>query len=125
MKAEKDIVGAWRTQLTGYNTIASGVTRYDQTLDFSDAGTVVMDNTLPGDVNHVTGRYELTKIDGSPAVKITWDIPVDKPSLLYYRFQGENLLTSRAPGSLNVSQELNIGNQDPVVYIRLPKSPGQ
>ena len=116
-----EVLGTWHTQLTGYNTVAAGVTRYDQTVTFSDAGTVVMDNTLPGEVNHVTGRYELTKLDGHPIIKITWDALVDQPSELYYRFQGAKLLTSRAPGSLDVSQELNVGNQEPIVYVKVPK----
>jgi hypothetical protein len=121
-KSEKDLVGTWRTQLTGYNTVAAGITRYDQTVTFTDTALVTMDNTLPGDLNHVTGRYELTKIDGHPVIKITWDAAVDKPSELYYRFQGEKLLTSRAPGSLDLSRELNVGNQDPIVYVQVPQS---
>jgi hypothetical protein len=124
-KAQKSIIGTWRTRLTGYNTVAAGITQYDQTVVFTDAGVVTMDNTLPGDVNHVTGRYELTKTDGHPVIKITWDIPVDKPSELYYSFQGDKLLTSRAPGSLDMSKQLNVGNQDPVVYVRLEKPPPQ
>jgi len=121
----KKITGTWRTQLTGYNTVAAGITRYDQTVTFTEAGIVVMDNTLPGDVNHVTGRYELTKLDGHPLIKIKWDAAVDKPSELYYQFQGANLLTSRAPGSLDVSRQLNVGNQEPIVYIPLPQSPAK
>jgi len=120
-KAKDDLVGTWRTKLTGYNTVAAGITQYDQTVEFTDAGTVTMDNTLPGDVNHVTGRYELSMTDGHALIKITWDIPVDKPSELYYSFQDGKLLTSRAPGSLDLSKQLNVGNQDPVVYLRLQK----
>jgi hypothetical protein len=116
--AEKDVVGTWRTRLTGYNTVAAGITQYDQTVKFTPDGLVEMYNTLPGDLNLVKGRYELTKLDGHPIIKITWDAPVDKPSELYYKFQGENLLTSRAPGSLDASKQLNVGNQDPVVYER-------
>ena len=116
--AEKDVVGTWRTQLTGYNTVAAGITQYDQTVKFTADGVVEMYNTLPGDVNSVSGRYELTTLDSHPIIKITWDAPVDKPTELYYKFQGENLLTSRAPGSLDVSQQLNVGNEDPVVYRR-------
>ena len=65
-----------------------------------------------------TGRYELTKLDGHPLIQITWAGGVDKPSQLYYTFQGDKLLTSRAQVFLDLSQELNVGNQDPVVYGR-------
>jgi len=121
VSAEKKLIGVWHTQLTGYNTVAAGVTEYDQNVEFTDSGTVRMYNTLPGDVNDVSGKYELTKIDGEQVIKITWDIPVDKPTELYYQFQGDKLLTSRAPGSLDMSQELNVGNQDPVVYVRIER----
>ena len=121
-KSEKDIIGTWRTKLTGYNTVAAGITQYDQTVKFTKDGIVEMYNTLPGDLNLVTGRYELTKLDGHPLIKITWAGGVDKPSQLYYRFQGDKLLTSRAPGSLDLSRELNVGNQDPVVYERFDGS---
>ncbi len=117
-KSEKDIVGTWRTKLTGYNTVAAGVTQYDQTVKFTEDGIIEMYNTLPGNLNFVTGRYELTKLDGHPLIRITWAGGVDKPSQLYYTFQGDKLLTSRAPGSLDLSRELNVGNQDPVVYQR-------
>jgi hypothetical protein len=120
-KARKDLVGTWRTQLTGYNSVAAGMTQYDQTVTFTDAGIITMDTTLPGELNHVTGRYTLSVLDGKPAITITWDGGVEKPSKLYYGFQGEKLLTSQAPGSLDASEELNVGNQDPVVYIPLPK----
>jgi hypothetical protein len=122
-KAEQDLVGTWRTQLTGYNNVAAGVTQYNQTVTFAENGTTVMDNTLPGDVNHVTGRYEVTKLDGKAAITITWDVPVDKPSVLYYGFQGDKLLISRAPESLDLSKQLNVGNQEPVVYVRGQKTP--
>jgi hypothetical protein len=121
-KSEKNIVGNWRTQLTGYNTVAAGITQYDQTVKFNQDGTVEMYNTLPGDLNFATGRYELTKRDGHPLIQITWAGGVDKPSQLYYKFQGDKLLTSRAPGSLDLSRELNVGNQDPVVYQRFDGS---
>jgi hypothetical protein len=88
-RAQQDLVGTWRTKLTGYNNVAGGITQYDQTVQFTDAGAVTMDNTLPGDVNHVTGRYELSNADGHALDKITWDVPVDKPSQLYYSFQGD------------------------------------
>ena len=101
--------------------MAAGITEYDQTVEFTDAGTVRMYNTLPGDVNDVSGKYELTKIDGKRVIKITWDIPVDKPTQLFYEFQGEKLLTARAPGSLDMSEELNVGNQEPVVYQRMER----
>jgi hypothetical protein len=122
-KAEQDLVGTWRTKLTGYNNVAAGITQYDQTVTFSADGTMVMDNTLPGDVNHVTGRYEITKLDGKAAVTITWDVPVDKPSVLYYGFQGDKLLMSRAPESLDLSTQLNVGNQEPIVYLRTQRAP--
>jgi hypothetical protein len=122
---EKDLTGTWRTQLTGYNQVAAAMTQYDQRLTFNGDGTVVMDNTLPGDVNHVTGKYVLESENGKPVVKITWDQPVDKPSLFYYSFQGGKLLLARAPGSLDVSQELNIGNQEPVVYLKVEGGPSQ
>jgi hypothetical protein len=121
-KSEKDLIGTWRTKLTGYNTVAAGVTQYDQTVKFTEDGIVEMYNTLPGDLNFATGRYELTKLDGHPLIRITWAGGVDKPSQLYYTFQGDKLLTSRAPGSLDLSQELNVGNQDPVVYQRFDGS---
>jgi hypothetical protein len=117
-KSEKDIVGTWRTKLTGYNTVAAGITQYDQTVKFTEDGVIEIYNTLPGDLNFVTGRYDLTQDDGHPIIKITWAGGVDKPSQLYYTFQGDKLLTSRAPGSLDLSQQLNVGNQDPVVYQR-------
>jgi hypothetical protein len=122
-KASKDVVGIWHTRLTGYNTVAAGITQYDQTVEFTDAGKVTMYNTLPGNLNVVSGAYELTKSDGHPLIKITWDAPTDKPSELYYSFQGDKLLTSRAPTSLDLSKELNVGNQDPVVYERIQKAP--
>jgi hypothetical protein len=116
MSAQKKIVGTWHTRLTGYNTVAASVTQYDQTVEFTDAGKVTMYNTLPGGLNLVSGTYELTKTDGHPLIRITWDAPTDKPSELYYSFQGPKLLTSRAPGGLDLSKQLNVGNQDPVVY---------
>jgi hypothetical protein len=121
-KSGKNIVGTWRTKLTGYNTVAAGITQYDQTVKFTEDGIVEIYNTLPGDLNFVTGRYELTKLDGHPLIQITWAGGVDKPSQLYYKFQGDKLLTSRAPGSLDLSRELNVGNQDPVVYQRFDGS---
>jgi len=117
----ESIVGVWHTQLTGYNTVAAGITQYDQNVEFADDGTVRMVNTLPGEVNDVSGRYEVTKIDGKPAIKIIWDVPVDRPTLLYFKLQNGNLLTSPAPDSLDVSRELNVGNQDPVVYVPIKK----
>jgi hypothetical protein len=119
-RSEQNLVGTWRTRLTGYNTVAAGITEYDQTVAFTETGTVTIDNTLPGDVNQATGRYEVTKIEGHPVIKIVWDLPVDKPTELYYDFQGDKLPTSRAPESLDLSKQLNVGNQDPVVYVRLP-----
>ena len=122
-KSEQELVGTWRTRLVGYNSVAAGVTEYDQTVTYGDNGTVVMDNTLPGAVNHVTGRYEVTKVDGKPAVSIKWDVPVDQPSVLYFKFQDDKLVMSRAPESLDLSEQLNRANQDPVVYLRAKTAP--
>ena len=44
-KSQENLVGTWRTQLTGYSTVAAGITQYDQTVTFTDAGSVTMDNT--------------------------------------------------------------------------------
>jgi hypothetical protein len=115
---ESQLIGSWETRLVGYNTTAQGVTNYNQTVSFAENGTVTVDTTLPGAVNHVTGTYEVVGGGSKPTLNIKWDMPVDQPTTLYFTIEDGKLLTSPSPGGLAKPQNLNVANADPVVYVR-------
>jgi uncharacterized protein YceK len=117
--SKENLVGTWKTRLTGYNTVAAGMTQYDQTVTFTTDKKIVFDTTLPGAVTHLTGTYELSKKDTNPIMIIRWDIPTDKPSELYYKFSNGKLLTTPSPDGLAKPEQLNVGNADPVVYVKV------
>ncbi len=115
---ESQLIGTWETRLVGYNTTAQGVTNYNQTVTFAENGTVTLDTTLPGAVNHVTGSYEVASGGAKPTLSIKWDMPADQPTTLYFNIEDGRLLTSPSPGGLAKPPNLNVANADPVVYVR-------
>ena len=115
---EQRLVGSWRTELTGYNTVAGGVTKYEQKITFGEDGKFAMQATLPAMVDVVRGTWELDKIEGSPIIRITWEGTSTVPSEFKYDLQGDHLFTSRLKGGMPKPEQLNVTEVDPVEYVR-------
>src|SRR5512147_2259516 len=64
---EKQLVGRWTTELTGYSTSASGATRYEQTAYFTDDGKVTLQFDLGG-MEPVKGTWEIARVSGTGKV---------------------------------------------------------
>lgn len=115
---EQRLVGSWRTELTGYNTVAGSVTKYEQKITFGEDGKFALQATLPAMVDVVTGTWELDKVEGSPVIRITWEGTSTVPSEFKYDLQGDHLLTSRLKGGMPKPEQLNVTEVDPVEYVR-------
>lgn len=110
------IVGTWVTQLVGFN--AAGATKYTQTVVLSENGTIDVKRTLPAPYTHQTGTYKVAKVDSRTVIQVTWTDPPARPSTLYFKVQGNQMLTSPTAGGLAKNPNLNAANQDPIVYTR-------
>lgn len=115
---EAKLVGRWTTQLTGYNTVAQGVTKYDQTITFGQDGTFLFQATLPGAVENAKGTWKLEKVSGAPVISISWEESAVAPAQFKYEIRGDHLLTSRVAGGMPKPEQLNVQDVDPVEYVR-------
>ena len=113
-----DLVGTWTTQLVGYNQSASGATKYEQKVTFSEDGRVLLETTLAGGSDGQQGSYEVGKDADGQFVRIAWDASPDTPLELGFSIQGDKLSTTRREGSMPKPPNMNVTEQDPVVYVR-------
>jgi hypothetical protein len=112
------IVGRWTTRLVGYNTSASGVTNYEQTVTFSKDGKIVLQTTLPGGSDGQEGTYEVVRTSDGQTIRIIWNGAPTTPLELGFQIQGDKLLTTRRQGTMPKPPNMNVTNADPVVYVR-------
>ncbi len=67
------------------------------------------------------GTWEIVKVpETGKVIKITWDADPAKPTEFTYQFKGNQLYTSRVAGGMPVPENLNVTEQDPVVWERGP-----
>jgi hypothetical protein len=117
---KKQLVGRWTTQLTGYSTSASGATKYEQTVYLKDDGTVVVQFDLGG-MEPVNGTWELDRdTENGKIIRITWADDSTKVNEFKYQLKGNELYLSRVQGGMPKPENLNVTEQDPVVYERGP-----
>ena len=102
---EQRLVGRWVTDLTGYNRVAGSVTKYSQWLTFGEDGKLLLHAELPN-FDDVRGIWELTKSDGKPAIRVTWDGFQGASNVFTYELKGDQLLLSRVSGGMPKPEDL-------------------
>jgi hypothetical protein len=120
---EEQLVGRWTTQLNGYNATTNAATKYEQTAVFTDDAKVTLQIELGG-MSPVKGTWEIVKgTDNGKVLRITWDNgPAEATNVneFTYQFKGNQLYLSRVKGGMPKPENLNVTEQDPVVYERGP-----
>jgi hypothetical protein len=119
---EKSLAGRWTAKLTGYNTSVGAVTAYEQTVILAEGGTVTVQFDLGG-MEPVRGTWELTRgTDEGKVIRISWSGDPTKVNEFKYQLKGNQLYLSRVQGGMPKPENLNVTEQDPVVYERGPDS---